>query len=84
MVRLRTIAPALIAGFPINPIASGQVAGHWRFESFSGPNAPDDGPSDLESIHNGLGSVGSDVAVDMVPLLDLPNTDAFRTQSQNA
>ena len=62
----------------------GQVAGHWRFESFSGSTAPDAGPNALNGIHNGFGSIGKDVAVDVVPLLDLSNAGAFRTQWQDA
>ncbi|MCP4836177.1 MAG: hypothetical protein GY895_15595 [Phycisphaera sp.] len=61
-----------------------QVAGHWRFESFSGLSAPDAGPNVLNGIHNGFGSIGKDVAADVIPLLDLANTGAFRTQWQDA
>ena len=61
-----------------------QVAGHWRFDSFSGLSAPDAGPNALAGIHNGFGSIGKDVAADVIPLLDLANTGAFRTQWQDA
>ena len=84
MSRTSTFVIVLLVDLILAGAACGQVAGHWRFESFSGPHAPDAGPNALEGIHNGLGSIGSDVAVDPVPLLELANVGAFRSQWKNA
>ena len=52
-----------------------QVADHWRFESFSGPNAPDAGPNALDGIHNGIGSIGKEVAVDASSVIPFEDCD---------
>ena len=77
--------PSVILGsLLLAPLASAQTAGYWRFETFNGLTAVDAGPNQLDGIHNGFGTIVSDVAVAEVPLLQLNNLGAFATQWQSA
>ena len=75
---------AVLASAALATVAQAQTAGHWRLESLVGPVAADFGPNGLDGIHNGLGSIGSNVPVSVVPLLELDNLGVFRTQWQDA
>ncbi|MEE2896186.1 MAG: right-handed parallel beta-helix repeat-containing protein [Planctomycetota bacterium] len=75
---------AVLASAALATVAQAQTAGHWRLESLVGPVAADFGPNGLDGIHNGLGAIGSNVPVSVVPLLELDNLGVFRTQWQDA
>lgn len=68
----------------LNSTSFAQTAAYWRFEAFDGTTAVDASPAGLDGVHNGLGSIGSEVAIPVIPLLELTNAGAFRTNWQNS
>lgn len=78
------ISIAILGSLLLISSASAQTAGYWRLEGFSGLIAPDIGPNQLDGVHNGFGATTGDVAVPVIPLLELANTAAFATQWQNS
>ncbi|MCH2161671.1 MAG: right-handed parallel beta-helix repeat-containing protein [Phycisphaerales bacterium] len=80
---MRWIAATIVMLLLASPL-SAQVAGYWRFEVLKGLVAPDFGPNGLDGLQNGQGSIGGNVPVSIVPLLELPDTGVYRTNWQSS
>ena len=80
MIRLLSLLLILMIQSPL----AAQVAGYWRFESLNGGVVVDSGPNGLDGVLNGPASLGMNVPVSIVPLLELPNAGTFRTNWQSS